>query len=467
MREKGVGMVKQKEEWGALEQWYQSHQADIEGGYLEFLRFQSVSTDLQFQEELRACCDFLSKAIGEMGMEVEVWETAGHPTIFAQYDVSDTLPTLLIYNHYDVQPVDPLEEWEADPFEPQVRDGEVYARGAQDNKGQCFYVWQALKALLELKGTLPVNVKWCIEGEEEVGSPGLSKLLTSKKEQLSADYLVVADVGMHRLDQPAITLGVRGMVAMTLKLQGSKGDLHSGSHGGIAYNPNHALVEMLAALRDENGEVRVPGFYDGVSDLSDEELADYHFEMSEEEYTALFGMAPTGGEQAYPFQHRGSIRPTLELNGICGGYTGPGFKTVIPAQAMAKISCRLVPGQDPVDVASKVERYLMERVPPGIEAKVEHKEGGGKAVWSSPHSKVARAYAQAYAELFQKPCHQLLEGGSIPIVAELAEVSGAEVLLMGLGLPDDQIHAPNEHFGLERLRQGFLVTARALEILSS
>ena len=265
---------------------------------------------------------------------------------------------MLIYNHYDVQPVDPIELWHSDPFEPTIRDGEVFARGAEDNKGQCFYVISAIRELLRRDGTLPINVKLCIEGEEETGSSGLAGILATHKESLTADHLFVVDLGIHAPESPALTLGVRGIATMSIELIGSSSDLHSGTHGGIVYNPNRAMVELLAKLHDEEGRVTVPGFYAEVVTPTTDELAQLDFHFDEAEYEAMFGAKAVGGESSYSALQSAWIRPTLEINGIGGGYIGDGFKTVIPARTVAKLSVRLVPNQDPVKIAAAVERFL-------------------------------------------------------------------------------------------------------------
>jgi acetylornithine deacetylase/succinyl-diaminopimelate desuccinylase-like protein len=402
-----------------------------------------------------------------MGLKVEKWPTKGHPVIFASSQpILPDQPTLLIYNHYDVQPVDPLNEWDSPPFEPTVRQGEVYARGAEDNKGQCFYVLQALKALLHKHGSFPINIKLCIEGEEECGSEGLADILQDKKRQaqLKADYLVIVDMGLRDKNTPAVTLGVRGIVTMGLHLKGSHIDLHSGSHGGIAYNPLHALVEMLSKLRDSNGKITIPGFYDDVVEIDEKNRSLIALDFDTKEYETMFGALPEGGEKKYTPWERAWNRPTLEINGISGGYSGQGFKTVIPAKASAKISCRLVPNQDPKKIGKLVAEYLKKLAPKGMEVEVEV-YGGGKAIRANPTSKVVVAFAKAYEELFKKPCEYIYSGGSIPIVTNLAEASQSEVILMGFGLPDDQIHAPNEHFGVDRLEKGCEVIFRAIELL--
>lgn len=404
----------------------------------------------------------------DMGLEVETWETAGPPVLFASnMEAGPDKPTLLIYNHYDVQPVDPLEEWNSPPFEPTVRDGQVFARGAQDNKGQCFYTMQAVKALLKRDGKLPLNLKWIIEGEEEVGSENLPAILESKKEELKADYVVIVDVGLRSPDSPAVTLGVRGMVTMDFEVESTVTDLHSGSHGGLAYNPNRAIVEMLAKLRDDTGKVVVPGFYDAVVAIPEDELKTLNFDFNEAEYAKVFGAKPTGGEPGYTAIESNLLRPTLEINGVHGGYGGPGFKTVIPAKAFAKISCRIVPDQDPEHIGACIKKYLESIAPEGVRAKVTVLPGNGKASRAPANSPLAKGCAQAYSEVCGKPCSFILEGASIPITPDLEAAAGGDVVLIGYGLGTDQIHAPNEHFGLDRIEKGFLTVGRAIELLGS
>lgn len=438
--------------------------------YLTFLRFQSVSTDPQYKSQVLACADWLMAYLKNIGFYVERWETSGHhPTIYAaNLEAGKDKPTLLLYNHYDVQPVDPLDEWVTPPFEPTIRDGEVYARGAEDNKGQCFYVLQALKLLFKKHDRLPINIKLCIEGEEECGSMGLSKLLEQKKrcEQLKADYLAIVDMGMHAANEPAVTLGVRGIVTMEVRVHGSKGDLHSGSHGGIAYNPLHALIEMLSKLRDSEGKIQVPGFYDDIVPLTDTEKGAIDLQFDTGKYEIMFGAQAMGGEKGFQPTERAWLRPTIEINGLAGGYAGEGFKTVIPAKAIAKVSCRLVPNQDPKKIGKLVADFIEKSTPKGVVAQVKILEGSGKAIRANPHSRIVDVFAKAYEELFKKPCRRIYEGGSIPIITKLAEASQSEVVLMGFGLPDDQVHAPNEHFGIDRIEKGCLVIARSIELLS-
>lgn len=435
--------------------------------YFTFLRFPSVSSEPEYKHQVVECAHWVKNYLQEIGFEVEQWPTKGHPVIYANYlKAGSDKPTLLIYDHYDVQPVDPIGEWISPPFQPTQRNGEIYARGAQDNKGQCFYVFQALKLYLEHHGSFPLNIKLCIEGEEEMGSQGLSHLLSQKKQELKADYLAIVDLGLHDPQIPAVTLGTRGLVTLEVEVQGSNIDLHSGSHGGIVPNPIHVLVSLLESLRDHNGRIKVPEFYDDVVEMHAKERAlfSFHFDMSD--YQQKTGAYPVGGEKEYSVLERAWIRPTLEINGIHGGYTGKGFKTVIPAKAFAKISCRLVPNQDPQKIGNLVANYLRANAPHGVQVSVQVHSGGGKAVRINPSAKIVKAFSNAFQDVFGVPCEFILEGASIPIVAELAQVSGGEVIMLGLGLTTDQIHAPNEHFGIDRLVKGTLIMARAIELLA-
>lgn len=448
--------------------YYKKNQEQITKDYFTFLKFKSISSEPEFAPEVRACANWLNGVIQTCGLQTEIWETSGHPVIFASnLEAGPDKPTLLIYNHYDVQPVDPLEEWESPPFEPTVRGGQVYARGAQDNKGQCFYVIQALKAIYALEKKFPINIKLCIEGEEEFASTGLSKILPSKREELKADYLAIVDLGIKDQNHPALTLGVRGLVTMDLEIEDSNTDLHSGGLGGIVYNPIHALVELLAKLRGADGKILVPHFYDRVEALTPDEKKQLNFDFNENEFQKNFGTTALGGEKAFSPLERAWVRPTIEINGIAGGYAGSGFKTVIPAKAHAKISCRLVPGQDPEKIGELVSRFLKENAPKGMKVSVDLHRGTGKALRSNPNSKAVHAFAKGYEAVYQKPCGFILQGGSIPIVTELAEASTGEPVLLGLGLPGDKIHAPNEHFGLDRLEKGFLIMVEAIKTFVS
>ncbi len=429
--------------------------------FFDFLRFQSVSSEPEFAPEVLRCANWVKSFLEDAGMKVELWESEHHPVVFATWlGAGPDKPTLLIYNHYDVQPVDPLELWESPPFEPTLRGNEIYARGAEDNKGQCFYVMSAVRHLLKTNKSLPVNIKLCIEGEEETGSQGIGLFLDKKKEQLKADHLFIVDLGIHTPDSPALTLGVRGIVTMTVELIGSYGDLHSGTHGGVVYNPNRGMAELLATLHDSEGRVAIAGFYDDVFDVPAAELQKIDTSFNENEFRSMFGAKTTGGEKKFSAIESAWIRPTLEINGISGGYAGEGFKTVIPAKCLAKISCRLVPKQNPLKIIELVEKHLREHTPGGLDIVITQNHGSGApALRTSSDTAGVRAAADVLTALFDIPCQYILSGGSIPIVPELAKAAGAEVVMMGFGLPDDNIHAPNEHFGIDRIKKGFATMA--------
>ncbi len=451
--------IETMKEWIDKKEWLED--------FFAFLRFPSVSSEVEFAAATADCANWLARFLRSLDFEVEIWQPKkGHPIVFASHlEAGPDQPTLLIYHHYDVQPADPINLWKHPPFEPHLEKGEIYARGAQDNKGQCFYTLQALKMLKELQGTYPINLKLCIEGEEEIGSAGLASLLKEKQEHLKADYLAIVDLGLRDPKTAALTLGLRGIITLDVELEGASTDLHSGSHGGIAPNPIHALISLLASMRDEKGRITVPGFLDDVKELSLEERKAISFAFDEQMYKEQTGVEPKGGELDYSAIERGWLRPTLEINGITGGYTGEGFKTVIPAKASAKLSCRLVPDQDPSRIGHLLKKYMEENAPAGIKVAVRIRPGNGKAVRASADAFVVKAFAQAFAEVFQKPCEFIFEGASIPIVPELTTACGAETVLFGLGLATDHIHAPNEHFGLDRLKKGMLLMARGLQLL--
>lgn len=449
----------------SYKKFFEEEKEKIFRDYFTFLGFASIATDPAYRPDVQACAEWLFDYLKASGLNVEKWETTGSPVIFASdLRAGPDKETLLLYCHYDVQPVDPLEEWITPPFEPSVRDGGVYARGASDNKGQCFYTITAIRAFLKLRGKFPMNLKFIIEGEEESGSVHLPKLLQEKREQLKADHLLIVDSGIEDLETPAVTLGARGLVCMQATLKEANFDMHSGMAGGIAYNPNRALTEMLAKLHDETGKVTIRHFYDEVVKISDQEKKEIDFEFNAERYRYLFGCPPSGGEKDLPFNESCWLRPTVEINGIWGGYTGAGFKTVIPSKAFAKISCRLVPNQDPDKIAALVTRFLQELTPKGLELKVEIYPGSGRGFRSSPKARIAQLVSKSYGEIFQKPCKKIFIGGSIPIAVELCEAAEAQMALVGVALPSDRIHAPNEHFGLDRFEKGYLTICRTIEL---
>lgn len=446
--------------------WFQSKQEKVTEDLCTFLKFPSISTDPAYQSSLRECADWLCQELKAMGFAVEVWKTSGHPVVYASYlHAGSDSPTLLFYQHYDVQPAVPLEEWKSDPFEPTIQEGKVYARGAVDNKGQCFYVLTALRAFLELSRSCQLNLKVVIEGEEEVGSLGLEGVLEEKKQELQADHVFVTDFDMLEEGQPAITLGMRGIASVNVTCRNSNADLHSGSFGGVVMNPARALVEALAACFDEKGGVAIPGFYDGVKPLSKEQQAAFYWDFDIREHTRSFDVKAFSSEEGYSLLESNWLRPTLEINGLESGYTGEGVKTIIPALAMVKLSCRLVPGQDPDHVIECITTFLKKKLPDGIEVSLEVGHGG-RGYLSSPQSKVVQVVAQAYEEVFQAPCRRILCGATIPVIPELARVSGGELIMMGVGLPEDGMHSPNESFSLKRFKQGFLATTQLLEMMN-
>jgi acetylornithine deacetylase/succinyl-diaminopimelate desuccinylase-like protein len=450
-----------------LKNWYQDHYEQILEDFFAFLSFPSISTDPHYKQDLRRTAEWLCNEMKKIGLEATLWETSGFPVVFGTYlKAGKDRPTLLIYHHYDVQPVDPLDLWKSDPFKPIIKKNQVYARGASDNKGQCFYSLTALKAFFELSQEINFNIKVFIEGEEESGGHGTTAVLQQKEAELKADHLLVIDFDIPNAFTPAMTLGMRGIVTLNIECANSSIDLHSGVHGGIALNPNRALATLLAGMWEKNGKVKVPHFYEDIVPLSQEFLSRVDMSFDREQYTRSFGVKAFCPEEGYSIKESNGLRPTLEINGMWGGYTGPGFKTVIPAKAYAKISCRLVPDQDPEKIARIITEYLKSQAPKGIEIQVEMHHGA-IAYRSLCDSFIVKTAALAYEEIFGKPCKYLFCGASIPIVVDLVRASEAEVAMIGVGLADDDIHAPNEHFSLDRFELGYLTIGRILSRLST
>ena len=448
-----------------MKEWIESNFASIREDLFTFYRFKTISADPSLQGELKRCAQWLCDQFHALDCKSEMISTSsGAPLVYAEdLSAGPQAPTLLIYGHYDVQPVDPLHLWKSDPFEPVERNGIVTVRGAQDDKGQIFYAVAALRALRALNIPLKVNLKYCIEGEEEFGSKGLSDALPSLKEKLQADYLLVVDFGIPNPHTGSINLGARGISTLEIILRGSTGDLHSGTFGGIAYNPNRALAEILAKCWDAKGRIAIPHFYDDVASLVGDEESRFSSEFEGGAFREA-GIEAFGMEQGLSPLQSNWFRPSLEINGMAGGYSGPGFKTVIPAEARAKISSRIVPNQDPEKIAQLIEKFFKENTPKGMRVEVEFHHGG-KPFRGSADSKLALAASQAYEELFEKPCLKTLSGASIPVVADLVQTAGAEVVGMGFGLTSDNIHAPNEHFDLARFKKGLWTIARIIQLL--
>ncbi|NGX30936.1 MAG: N-formyl-4-amino-5-aminomethyl-2-methylpyrimidine deformylase [Chlamydiae bacterium] len=449
-----------------FQQAFKKHREEFLQDYKDLLRFQTISTDAKYETELAKARVFLIDYFKNIQFSVEEWETDGHAAIFAQnLSAGKDKPTVLLYGHYDVQPVDPIDEWLSDPFEPIEKNGKIYARGALDNKGQLALMLSALKFMMTEFGELGVNVKMIIEGEEEMGSPNTIAILESRKEALKCDALLVVDLDLVSEDVPCITLGLRGLCALNVECIGSKIDLHSGMHGGMVFNPIHGLVELLSTLRDpKSGKILVEGFYEGVSEPSEKEKAMLDLQFDEKEYEKMFDAKAVGGEIAFPPAIRNWLRPTIEVNGIYGGYTGPGIKTVIPAKAYAKISCRLIDGQDPKKVQQQIQTHLEKHAPRGITVNVELQDAV-EGVRANADAPILKTVSESLEEVFKNPCKYVMSGGTVGITKALQKASSGDVVMMGFGLPEDNIHAPNESFALSRFEKGFLTIVRILQKL--
>lgn len=440
----------------AVIEYAQAHRDEHLAQLLDFLRFPSVSTRSEHKADVQAAAEWLVERLAEAGLEnIRLIETRGHPLIYADWThAGDDKPTVLIYGHYDVQPAEPLELWQTPPFEPVIKDDYVYARGSSDNKGQLYVHVKAVEAYLKQHGRLPVNVKFIIEGEEEMGGGSLAQFVPSHPDLLEADLALISDTPIVSADQPAITYGLRGICYTFLDVTGPRRDLHSGAYGGGIDNPINVLAHIISNLKDEAGRVLIPGFYDKVRPLSDEErqlLAQFPFD--EAEWLQETGAPASWGEPGYTLVERLGARPTLDVNGIIGGYTAEGAKTIIPASVHAKISMRLTPDQDPAEIIDLLRRYVQELAPPTVQVEISGDHGAPATIvdLSAP---AIQAMAKAYTEVFGREPVYAREGGSIPVVGLIQEHLGIETVLMGLGLPDDRIHAPNERFYLPNFFRG-------------
>jgi acetylornithine deacetylase/succinyl-diaminopimelate desuccinylase-like protein len=441
---------------GPLSYAAQHQSANLEE-LLEFLRIPSISTQPDHSEEVAAAAEWLAEALGDAGLEnVKVIPTDGHPLVYGDnLNAGPEAPTVLIYGHYDVQPADPLELWESPPFEPEVRDDYLYARGAADDKGQLYIHVKAIQAFVKGGEGLPVNVKVLAEGEEEIGGPSLAAFIPQQTELLSADVAVVSDTPMLGPNEPAIVYGLRGLAYMLVDVYGPKRDLHSGHYGGAVKNPINALAHIIARLQDEEGRVLIPGFYDDVRTLDDEERRILNeLPLDEKQWAEAIGVPEPWGDAGFTVVERVGARPSLDVNGIVGGYTGEGGKTVLPAHAHAKISMRLVPDQDPARIAEGFRRYVLEIAPPEVRVEVRSTGSGSPASISDFETDAVRAAIDAYDEVYRQKPVLMREGGSIPVVGQLQTHLGLETVLMGFSTPDAQIHAPNERFYLPNFYRG-------------
>src|ERR671915_2355829 len=426
----------------------------------EYLAIPSISALPQHKEDVRRGADWTADEMRAAGMQnVTLIDTPGHPVVYGDWLGAEGAPTILFYGHYDVQPVDPLELWESPPFEATVRDGEIYARGAADDKGQVFMHFKAIEAHLKQNGRLPVNLRIILEGEEEVGSANLDNFIHDHKAELGADVVVISDSPMFDRGIPSICYGLRGLVYFQLDVRGSKSDLHSGSFGGAVANPAFVLAQVLAQMKDRGGRVKIPGFYDDVRPLSEAERAEWKkLPFNESKYRKELGAPRLFGEKGYSTLERVWARPTFEVNGLLSGFTGEGAKTVLPATAMAKVSMRLVPDQDPKKIGDLFEAYLKKVAPKTVELKITRMHGG-KPWMTEFDNKFVRAAGRAIEKGFGKAPVFNREGGSIPVVSTFQEELGLPSVLFGVGLPDENAHAPNEKLDLGNFHNGIIASA--------
>jgi acetylornithine deacetylase/succinyl-diaminopimelate desuccinylase-like protein len=426
----------------------------------QYLAIPSISALPEHAADVKRCADWSAEEMRRIGMQnVRLIETPGFPVVYGDWLGAEGAPTILFYGHYDVQPVDPVELWESPPFEATVRDGEIYARGSADDKGQVFMHFKAIEAHLKQNGRLPVNIRIILEGEEEVGSANLDNFVKDHKDDLAADVVVISDSPMFDRGIPSICYGLRGLVYVQIDLRGTKSDLHSGSFGGAVANPAFVLANLLAQMKDRGGRVRIPGFYDDVRELRAEEREQWkRLPFNEKRYAKDLGAPRLFGESGYTTLERVWARPTFEVNGILSGFTGEGAKTVIPAVAMAKVSMRLVPDQDPDKIAQLFEEYVRKVTPKTVDVKVTRMHGG-KPWMTDFDNKFVQAAGRAIQKGFgQQPVFNR-EGGSIPVVATFSEILGLPSVLFGVGLPDENAHAPNEKLDLGNFHGGIIASA--------
>ncbi|MEY3688434.1 MAG: hypothetical protein RIR84_1275 [Bacteroidota bacterium] len=421
---------------------------------MSLLRIPSVSANSQHKKDMIECAEAVKKSLTDAGADrAEIFSTNGHPIVYAEKMVDPSFPTVLVYGHYDVQPADPLELWETSPFEPTIRDGKIFARGACDDKGQFFMHVKALELMVQ-NNLLKTNIKFCIEGEEEIGSPNLAKFVESNKALLKCDVILISDTAMISMDTPSIDTGVRGLSYIEVEVTGPNRDLHSGVYGGAVANPATVLAKMIASCHDENNHITIPGFYDDVLEATAEErnlLGKAPFD--EKIYKADLGIDALYGEKGFSTNERTGIRPTLEVNGIWGGYTGEGSKTVLPSKASAKISARLVPNQSSVKITALLLDYFKKIAPAGVSVRVSEHHGG-EPYLTPIDSKAYQAAAKAIAQTFGKMPVPVRGGGSIPICALFEKELAVKIVFMGFGLDSDNLHSPNEKYDLANYYKG-------------
>lgn len=430
----------------------------------EFLRIPSISTLEEHKSDMQRCAEFVAGKLQDAGLNnVKIYPTDGHPIVYGEWLNAPGKPTVLIYGHYDVQPVDPIELWDSPPFEPVIKDGKIYARGATDDKGQAYMHVKSVEAILKTVGSLPVNVKFIIEGEEEIGSAHLADFIEKNKKLLACDSVLISDTSLYAPGVPTLTYGLRGLCYLEVEVVGPNRDLHSGTFGGAVANPINILAKMIASLHDKNGKINIPGFYDDVVPLTKMERENFkRLKFSEKQFAKELGVAELLGEKGYSSLERTWARPTLDCNGIFGGFTGQGAKTVIPSKATAKISMRLVPNQNPKKISALVTKHLKKIAPKSVKISVKDLHGAN-AVAAPLDAPSTLAAAKAMEKAFGKKTVFIREGGSIPIVATFKQLLNAPSVLMGLGLNTENLHSPNEHFNLNHFKLGIISSALFFE----
>jgi len=431
----------------------------------DFLRIPSISTLPEHRPDLDRAAQFVADSLREAGLEsVEIIHTDIHPLVYADWLHAPGKPTVLCYGHYDVQPADPLELWKTLPFEPSVRDGSIYGRGTADDKGQMYMHVKAVETLRAVNGTLPVNLKFLIEGEEEVGGESIAKYVAENPQKLKADVALVSDTALYAPGIPTLTIGLRGLVYLEVEANGPSRDLHSGLYGGAAPNPVFGLIELLAKAKNSRGEIKIPGIYDDVDPPAPSEKESWaRLPFKEKDFLKNeVGSTKLTGETKYSVLERLWARPTFEVHGIAGGFTGPGSKTVIPATATAKVSFRLVPRQDPEKIIAAFREFVKKHAPRGIQFDVRVLSASPGLSVNPDHPAIQTA-AQAFSDIYQKPTVFIRDGASIPIVGDFATHLGIPTVLMGFGLPDDGLHSPNEKYSLENYYKGIMTIAHFFE----